>query len=80
MIAHWPYRAVSFLAAGVKSRLRFEEPTGHKRGRTGASGVPVRGQEQTLRDGRSDVKLSGWAKRQTGNSKTSREFFIGERF
>lgn len=60
MIADRTYRAVSFLAARVKSRLRFAAPTGHK-----ATQVLVhrafrlRGQEQTVSDGSWPVVLAG---------------------
>jgi hypothetical protein len=43
MIAHRTHRAVSFLAARVKSRLLFAAPTGRKARRALAPGVPAAG-------------------------------------
>lgn len=45
MIAHRTYRAVSFLAARVKNRLRFAAPTRHKARRALAHrAIRLRGQ------------------------------------
>jgi hypothetical protein len=44
MIADRTYRALSFLAARVKNRLRFAAPTGHKARRVRAHrAFPLRG-------------------------------------
>jgi hypothetical protein len=52
MIADRTYRAVSFLAARVKSRLRFAAPTGHKARRVLAHrAFRLRGQKQTVSGG-----------------------------
>lgn len=59
MIADRTCRAVSFLAARVKSRLRFAAPPATKRGghwRTGRSGCGA--SEQTVSDGSWPVVLS----------------------
>jgi hypothetical protein len=52
MIADRTYSAVSFLAARVKSRLRFAAPTGPKATQVLAHrAFRLRGQEQTVSDG-----------------------------
>ena len=51
MIADLTFRAVPFLAARVKNRLRFAAPIGRKAGRALAHrAVPVAGPEQTVSD------------------------------